>query len=178
MDKLPDDRHLTLRRWRLKATRPLVAAGRWVAEAAPSFDDSDDERPLIPADRIKSSYVEDPENEGVGGERVGQGVHAIPRGREVRLAYEVDPDAGTFDVRRRAYYDGDELSEVQVETLAYDPETNVVRSPFRDIPDTDPEDFAEAHFARRPGAELVDGFSQCLPKWERPRDYPLDPKRR
>jgi hypothetical protein len=174
MDKLPDDRHLTLRRWRLKATRPLLAAGKLVSEATPSFG-SDDDRPLIPTERIKSSYVADPENEGVSGERVGQGVHAIPLGREVRLAYEVDPDAGTFDVRRRAYFDGEELSEVKVETLAYDPETNEVRSPFRDVPDADPEYFAEAHFTRRPGAELVDGFADCLPKWERPRDYPLAP---
>jgi hypothetical protein len=178
MDKLPDDRHLTLRRWRLKATRPLIAAGKWIATATPSFDDSDDDRPLISADRIKSSYVADPENEGVVGDRVGQGVHAIPGGREVRLAYEVNPDAGTFDVRRRAYFDGDELSEVEVESLAYDPETDTVGSPFRDIADSDPATFAEEHFARRPGAELVDGFAQCLPKWERPRDYPLDPKRR
>jgi len=177
MDKLPDDRDLTFRRLRLKATRPLLAAGKWAAETMPSFD-ADDDRPLIPTETIKSSYVADPENEGVVGERVGQGVHAIPLGREVRLAYEVNPDADALDVRRRAYFDGEEVSEVQVETLEYDPETDTVQSPRRDIPDSEPAAFAQQHFARRPGAELVDGFARCLPTWERPRDYPLNPMRR
>lgn len=96
---------------------------------------------------------------------------------EARILESPGPDAGTVDVRPRAYFDGDEVSEVQIESLEYDPGTNTVRSQFREIPAAEPGEFAEEHFTRRPGAELVDGFAQCLPKWERPRDYPLDPGR-
>jgi hypothetical protein len=161
----------------LKATRPLLAAGKWVSRALPSSERTDDDQPLIPAEDIKSSYVENPENDGVDGQRVGQGVHAIPLGREVRLAYEVDPGAGTFDVRRRAYFDGEELGEAKVETIEYDPERREVQSPYRDIPDADPETYAQQHF-RRAGAELIDGFAECLQPWQKPKDYPLNPTAR
>jgi hypothetical protein len=173
MDKLPDRRHLTLRRWRLKATRPLLAAGKRISAATPTLRGSDD-KPLIPAEKINSSYVADPETDGVDGERIGQGVHAIPLGREVRLAYEIDRESDAFYVRRTAYFDGEELGE-DVETIDVDPQTDEVASPFRDIADADPEAFAEAHFTRRPGAELFDGFAECLQPWQKPKDYPLDP---
>jgi hypothetical protein len=176
MSLLSANRRQTLRRWCLKVQLAVLTVGEWFVRGVAALGTGAGERePLIPSEYITSHYVEDPPNTGADGRRIGQGEHTIPHGREIRLAYEIDPDAGTLYVRREAFYDGEPLGDIQVETIDHDSETNEVWGPYRDIPDTDPRSYAEHHFYRAPDAELVDQFVMCLSRGEDTEDYPVNP---